>query len=271
MPDANGLTTRVGKYTEITKAIIEVMAILVGGWWAYRNFGLETQPGLSSRLMTKASLELIGETPDALFLRALITIRNNGKIPTGLLCSWYNIGGYKVVRTQYYQRGKPEYDDSSYSWLLKAKMQYEDSLLTNRTDMLSMARYFEELKGVKVIQSGRIFDDRVYNMWLEPDDEVIHDFIVYVPKDRFDIVHMKVFNLKFDWDKREQIKEVVKVEWKIMNLGILDPNLMIGNDTLDLSGTHKEFVDEYGLAYDGDTTDLALLGTENNEKMRMAK
>src|SRR5258708_6411720 len=69
----------VQKWIEAAKNIAEIVALIVGGWWAYSRFFATEAPSLEERGALESTLGWSQEEPDRCIATLGITIKNIGK------------------------------------------------------------------------------------------------------------------------------------------------------------------------------------------------
>ncbi|MBC7881357.1 MAG: hypothetical protein H7Y37_08485 [Anaerolineae bacterium] len=151
--------------------IVQALAILAAGFWAFYTFIYEdrikpaSEPPITS---ITTSLTPVGKKGPLIAIQAKTQLRNIGKVRIRLLADTFNVIGVTV------QTGKSEEKHSGY---LKSNL------------------YSKEVKSQVLMKSGELLKGATANpnasYYLDPDESVNKDFIIYLPDNKFDLIRMK--------------------------------------------------------------------------------
>lgn len=151
--------------------IVQAFAILAAGIWAFYTFIYEdrikpaSEPPITN---VTTSLTPIGERGSLIAIQAKTQISNIGKARIRLLADAINVIGI-TIQAGISEEKRPEY--------------LKSNLYSKETTSQVIFKSGELLKGATMNPNG--------NYYLDPGDVIHRDFIVYVPKNKFDLIRMK--------------------------------------------------------------------------------
>lgn len=174
---------------ESVSHIVQALAILAAGFWAFYTFIYEdrikpaSEPPITS---ITTSLTPVGKKGSLVAIQAKTQLRNIGKVRIRLLADTFNVVGITI------QTGRSE---EKHSGSIKS------SLYSKEVGTQVLMKSGELLKGATVDPNG--------SYYLDPNESVNKDFIIYVPDNKFDLIRMKsVFVITKNFTRMLPIKLV---------------------------------------------------------------
>lgn len=151
------------------KSVVEVIAIIIAGVWAYEVFIYEefVKPSIEPPIMVITShVELNGVVADQYTVTIRTTLKNTGKIKTDLMAYWYDIHA-KVISSR-----QDASKNGYYPGLLRHLNQADD-------DSLRFGGKSYVYTDSDFLEAGLLADN---GWWLEPDEEITMTRVVSIPR-----------------------------------------------------------------------------------------
>ncbi len=195
-------------------------------------------------LEVRSSLEKVGENANFVVIKGTIKIKNITKTRVEMLGGYYNVTGSKIEPAKM--------SDKEYSESLARQLREK-----GRT---RSARHYWQSK-FETVFGSRVFDDTT---WFDAEQEYEHEFHVYVPRNRYDLVQLQVV---MDYAKN---RKLVSAIWKVDKYGEIQamacrklPDFQKDQtncEELDPdSPQYDEFARKYGIAQTDSLSELNLL------------
>ncbi|HCJ66918.1 MAG TPA: hypothetical protein DHV62_06225 [Elusimicrobia bacterium] len=218
--------------------IFQSLVLTVVGGLTFYHYVLQAKilvPAMHSQIVLSVSLEEVGQKNSVTALRAKVKMHNRSKSKTWILASGYSVKGVNIEAI------KNPSDDLAYAKEIETKIKSHKHI----------PRYYREGSS-KFICGGSLFDE---GWWLEPDEEISSDFLIYVPNKKYDLIRLGIgINCAKD-------KQFIHSEWKIGKDGSMEIVTHKNNkfdenkpnhekcEILDSDNPeHKNFIKKHGIA-----------------------
>ncbi|HWS54143.1 MAG TPA: hypothetical protein VN228_08455 [Pyrinomonadaceae bacterium] len=248
----------VRDYSEPCKNCVETAFFLLAIAWAFYVFVYTDRykPSIEHPQVTpSAQLEIAGRKGQDVAVRAVVKVKNSGKVKSKIVAAFYNAYGHKVARKGE-EAGGPPYPAVAQADLENAQKRGWET---------HTARHYQQTEAT-TLRSGNF----LLNSWLEPGEEYERVFNLYVPEG-FDSVRMAL-NVWVIRDapfiRRRAAEETIRAAWGVDGQsGRLRPSLSINNCSFCFSDnwepyaqeneSHKEFVEYHGIVQNDANVELS--------------
>lgn len=233
-----------------TKDLVEVIAIILAGFWAIYVFSYENRykpSKIPPSLNISSSLEETGRNGFFIALEAKVAIKNTSKKKAKILISWYSVAGYNVKLED------SNIEDKKYVESIEENLKREEE---KKLAIDRILRY-TKLENETVIEVGNR-DLPLPKMWLEPDEEYSMQKIIYVPIDKnFDLIRYRV-NIYAAKDDQGLSFEWLQPDPK----GFLGVKIKTTFDSEKQKQQHEKFQRKKGVFYIHKVCELSLWNNE---------
>lgn len=257
-PRLGKLAGGIRDYSEPCKNCVETAFFLLAIAWAFYVFVYTDRykPSVEHpQVMPTAQLEKAGRKGKAVAVRALVKVKNSGKVKSKIVAAYYNFYGHKLAPKGEQPGGQP----------YPAAAQLDLDNARKAGGETHPARFYQRVEAT-TLQSGNFLLDS----WLEPGEEYERVFNVYVPEE-FDSVQMALSAWVVrdaPFIRRRPAEEKIKADWAVdQNSGRLYPKLSINNCAWCFGDhwqplnpadeSHREFVEEHGIVQNDSNVELS--------------